>query len=265
MRDLTRRIIFIVAVAIFVVSCVRIYYVYSGYEKGKNEYKEIAEYVKPVSNEVEVPEEEEVVLTYEEEMAKFEIPMLDIDYEGLESINEDFVGWIYIPQLDINYPIVQGEDDSFYLHHTFEGQKNSSGCIFATAGSAKDFSSYNTFLYGHNMKNGTMFGSLKRLVKEEGLYEQIPCFYIYSKDCSYKYRIYSYYIAKPVSNTFAITDTKELYQMYIDNEISRSLVDYGVSVTPDTPSVTLSTCYGFGSGKKRLVVHGVREAAVEVR
>lgn len=83
-----------------------------------------------------------------------------IKFDGLEKINPDVVAWIEIPGTKINYPIVQGKDNEEYLHKTFSGKVNHSGCIFLDIKCKKDFSSDNNILYGHHMKDGSMFAEL---------------------------------------------------------------------------------------------------------
>lgn len=86
-----------------------------------------------------------------------------VDFQKLISINEDVVGWISIPELDLGYPIMKGEDNEYYLHHAYNREANFAGSIFMDYRNMEDFQDQNTILYGHNMLNGSMFGSLKYL------------------------------------------------------------------------------------------------------
>ena len=83
-----------------------------------------------------------------------------VDFDGLSEVNPQVVGWIFGPDTVISYPIVQGEDNTYYLHRLFTGESNGSGCIFLDAACAGDFSGDHSIIYGHHMKNGTMFASL---------------------------------------------------------------------------------------------------------
>lgn len=262
-------VLLIAAIAVFLLAGYKLYTIYSEYKTGTDEYMKVSEHVRaaaPLSNEEaealeELPEAE---LTTAQKLAKAKIPVLSIDFEDLKKINPDFIGWIYYPGLGISYPIVQGEDDEFYLHHTFEGAANSNGCIFAGAGFNKDFTSFNTFLYGHNMRNGSMFGSLKRLVREEGLFSQNKEFFVYTEEAYRKYRIYSYYITPPTSDTYQVAQNRAGYDEYVLRVHARSVEDCGTVVDTDRPSVTLSTCSGTGAAKQRLVVHGILEEIIAV-
>ena len=85
---------------------------------------------------------------------------LQADFEALRQIDENVVAWLYGPETPVNYPVVQAADNEYYLTHMFGKKKNSAGAIFVDAGCSPDFSDMHTILYGHHMKNGTMFSSL---------------------------------------------------------------------------------------------------------
>jgi sortase B len=88
------------------------------------------------------------------------------DFDRLYDINNDLVCILSIPDLDLKYPVVRGPDNSRYLTKTFEGNNNPAGCLFIDYENSPDLSDNNTFIYGHNMKNGSMFGSLKNFTKD---------------------------------------------------------------------------------------------------
>ncbi|WP_373213651.1 class B sortase [Ruminococcus sp. 5_1_39BFAA] len=89
-----------------------------------------------------------------------------VDFDSLKEINGDIVAWIKCKELGINYPVVQGTDNSYYLTHTFSGEEHISGCIFMDCVNKPDFTDDNTILYGHNMKDGSMFGSFSQFMEE---------------------------------------------------------------------------------------------------
>lgn len=187
-------------------------------------------------------------------------PDLVIDFEGLEAKNEDFLAWLYMPVLEISYPIVQGEDNEKYLDVTFEGQYASSGAIFMDAGNMPGFSDYNTFLYGHNMRNGTMFGDLKKFRRDDTLCDKDPYFYIYKANGQIlKYRIFAYYETSDTSDSYATIRTTEEYDAYIKKIKSRSYYKSDADLSNYSPMVVLSTCSGT-TGDRRFLVHGVLES-----
>lgn len=86
----------------------------------------------------------------------------EVDFDGLRAINEDIVAWIQIPGIGVDYPVVQGKDNEHYLHYTFDGKANKAGSIFLDYRNRADFTDRKVILYGHNMKDGSMFSNLKK-------------------------------------------------------------------------------------------------------
>ena len=164
------------------------------YKEGEDEYNSLRKYT------MEVTEPETVTDSGEEEDAQEDnrspvdasavpqepvTPPLQVDFAALQAINPDIVGWIYIEALDISYPVVQGEDNDFYLHRTFEKKDNFAGSIFVEYRNSGDFTDPNTIIYGHNMKNQSMFGKLK-LLKEWEEYKDSMYFWVMTPDYSYR-------------------------------------------------------------------------------
>ena len=185
-----------------------------------------------------------------------DFPEMEVDFKALREKNPDTVGWLYVGSCGISYPIVQGEDNDYYMHHTFEGTVNSSGAIIMDYRDDKYLKDWNTFIYGHNMKNGSMFGSLKKLLNDETLYDSDPYIYVYLPGYIYRYKIFSYYKDKPDSKMYWTADTLQEYRQYIRDALSLSVRDLGVETSEDNNMVTLVTCSGSGAGKMRFFVHG---------
>ena len=115
------------------------------YEDGKGEYEELAQ------------ENTEKPKTETENGTKMD-PYMKIDWEKLKEQNSDLVGWIVMDP-NVNYPVVQGEDNAYYLHRGFNRGYNINGCIFMSSNNSPDWKDPNTIVYGHNMRNGSMFGT----------------------------------------------------------------------------------------------------------
>lgn len=94
---------------------------------------------------------------------------IDIDWDALRKINPDIVGWVYVEGTDINYPIVQGDDNDYYLHHNFDNSPSSSGAIFLDMDNNPDFESDNNIIYGHNMLDGSMFAQITKFKEQDFL------------------------------------------------------------------------------------------------
>ena len=186
-----------------------------------------------------------------------EAKKLSVDFAALKGTNPHCIGWISIPGINLSYPVVQGQDNEYYLDHNFDGRKSSAGCIFLEKVSTADLNDYNSFIYGHNMKNGSMFGSLKKYVRDASVFEKNPSFYVYTEEGMRVYDIYSYYITPPDSDTYVITANKEDYRVFQERVKSLSVRDCRTVVDTDRPTLTLSTCSGSGENKQRLVIHGI--------
>lgn len=187
-------------------------------------------------------------------------PALDIDFDSLLATNPEFVCVLYLPALDLYYPVAQADTNEKYLTTTFEGTTNPSGCIFLDKDASPDFSDINTFIYGHNMKNGTMFGSLKLFSSDETLCDSHPYMYLYLADGTVlKYHIFSYYTT-PVNDALynGISSDRE-YDTYIIRAQSRSYYAVPEEEQDDFEArpnlLTLSTCWG-NDHQNNFVVHG---------
>ena len=172
------------------------------------------------------------------------LPMMrnPINLQELNAINEDIIGWIRIGALDISYPVAQGADNDYYLHRTFEGVENFAGCIFLNCDNSRFFTDQNSIVYGHNMKNGSMFGTLHEFENQE-VYDKNPYFWIFSQDFIYQYRIFSCSRVHKIGDPYRTRFLTEDFQSFIDTCQANSLIDNGgVSVTTEDRIVTLSTC-----------------------
>ena len=188
-------------------------YSYLSEQKAKNEYDAIRQ--EAVVEDPRVEETEEVqVKNY---------PDLQIDFANLKKTNPDFRGWLYFPALDISYPVVQGEDNNYYLKHSFEGESVNAGCIFMDCEASADWSDRNTFVFGHNMRDESMFGAFKNLLKGTASCEENPYFYIYTEDKVYIYEIFSYYETKSTSDRFATFTSDASYDDYVQWATEHSL------------------------------------------
>lgn len=144
-------LLLILCILIFCVAAWKLWGYYRHYHGGKKEYEQLRQYVK---ENADLDEQKT-------KKGKDKCPVT-VDFEALAKVNPDVKAWIYIKGTGINYPIVQAADNTTYLHRTFEGKDSFIGAIFLDAGCEPDFSSENSIVYGHNLKNGQMFGMLKK-------------------------------------------------------------------------------------------------------
>lgn len=183
---------------------------------------------------------------------------VDIQMEELQKVNPDIVGWIRFDNIEIlSYPVLYSGDDETYLKTDVYGNPAAAGCIFMEGACTPDFEDCHTILYGHNMKDLSMFGSLKKYKTEE-FYEKNPYFTIYTEDMAYRYQIFAYRDVPETDRVYTVGfSPDDVFQEFIDEMIRSSYQDTGVSVKKEDKVLTLSTCSTEG---KRFVVHAVRVA-----
>ena len=182
----------------------------------------------------------------------------NIDFSSLQNINSDVIGWILVEGTQINYPIVQGENNYYYLNHSFDKSKNSAGWIFADYKNKFDNTDKNIVIYGHNMRDGSMFGSMLNILDAKW-YENEEntniTLYTENEKCIYKvFSIYKienedYYIKTEFKN-----DNE--FEEFVKNLKKRSIKDFNVDISKDDNILTLSTCAN--NNKYRIVLHSVR-------
>lgn len=126
---------------------------------------------------------------------------LDINWEGLKKINEDIIGWIYIPDTSINYPVVRTTNNEYYLNHSYDKTYIHYGAIFMDANTDFDTGALNTFIYGHNVWHGTMFRELENFMSVD-FYNTHKEFYYYTPEHKYKCSIISFYMDKYDAATY---------------------------------------------------------------
>ena len=217
----------------------KIYGILTEYHTGEEEYETLTR--------TYVTEEEEV-----EEGEPW--TAVHIDFEALKQINPELVGWLQFDELDIDYPLVQTTDDAKYLTTTFEGEKNACGAIFLETAANSDFSDSYTIIYGHNMKNLTMFGKLKYYKTEENFYQNNRYFTIYTETGAMRYEIFSYEDVDQNSEVYTIGFTADdTFDTFLKGRLMASYEDTGVEMTATDQVVTLSTCSTEG---KRFIVMG---------
>lgn len=182
-----------------------------------------------------------------------------LDWDYLHTLNPDIVAWIRFPNLGISYPVVQGADNDEYLHTTVEGTYAYAGAIFMDSLCRPDFSSANTVLYGHNMRDRSMFGSLKLLYRDTSLLRKNEYFFIYTEDYTYKYSIFSLGYADPEDENFFFLDgPDEAKQAYINFCMESNMFEMPVKADIEDLIVTLSTCKTDRTDPIRFQVHAVR-------
>lgn len=205
---------------------------------------------------VSVETEEDV--TNPSESGETQAPNNDptIDLDALRAINPDCVGWIHIPDTGISYPVVQGSDNSHYLKHLFNGKWNSGGSIFMDCRVSADMSDRHSIIYGHHMKDGTMFSGLTKY-KKQGYYEERPTGLLITPNCTYQIEFFACYVARVDEDAWKIDfQSDEDFENWIEEANKKSWFTSDISPAVTDRILTLSTCsYEFDNA--RFVLLGV--------
>ena len=159
---------------------------------------------------------------------------------------------------DISYPVMYSGDNSYYLRKTFNREHATAGSIFLEGSNKTDFGDCHTIIYGHNMKNLSMFGKLKYYNRDENYYDSHQYFQILVDGKKYRYRIFSYETVSDDSDEYTVGfEPDETFGKFVQRMAASSMKDTGIVPTKDDKVVTLSTCSTSGE-TYRFVVHGVR-------
>lgn len=234
MKRMINNILLIICIFIFCISTWKLYGYYRSYKKAKDTYSKIAkENVKISKNERK------------------------IDFKKLKSQNQDIAGWIYIRGTTIDYPIVQGKDNEEYLHQDFNKKKSSSGTIFLDNNCKKDFTSDNNIIYGHHMKNGTMFAQLLKF-REKSFLKKHNEIMIFTPDRTIHLKVISAYAQKAQNKipiTFANDKQKKAYIKKIESMSEQTIKTSRIN---DSHIYTFVTC-SYEGEDNRTYVHAAEE------
>lgn len=226
----------------------------------KQEYVREPQWSQEEETEIAVPEQECPTVIYRQPV---------IDFAGLQKENPDIYAWIEIPGTEIDYPVLQNEEDNYYLNRNVDGSKGYPGCIYSNSCNGKDFADFITVLYGHNMKNGSMFAGLHRFETAD-FFEQNDTILVYTADARYRYQIcaasaYSdvyipiTYDVKLEASVDAFCDSLEVY------EDDRKRIRTELTETEENRVLVLSTCIANEDTKRYLVVGKLIETALYIQ
>lgn len=200
----------------------------------KEEINENIQVIEPV-----VPEEE---------------PKYIVDFEKLKLQNSDTVAYLKVDNTDVEYVVVKGNDNDYYLNHNFNKDYNVAGWIFADYKNKFDGTDKNIVIYGHNMQDGSMFASLKEILTSAWHENEKQQITLVTETETQKYEIISSYSIEPedyyIKTNF---DNNMEFSEFLTTITSRSYYDYHASINTSDKILTLSTCTG--NGKDRIVIH----------
>ena len=180
--------------------------------------------------------------------------MAQVNHEALADMNGDYRCWIYAPDTQIDYPVVQSGDNSYYLKRLFNGARNSAGTLFIDYRNLPGFQDPNTLIYGHHMRNDSMFGSLTDYA-EQAYYEGHPVLLVMAADEIFLLEVFAGYTTSDKDHCYdiAISDEEDM-AAFIDEAVRKSDFVSGVQVKTTDTLVTLSTCaYAFEDARYILI------------
>ena len=274
-----RKIIIAVCLFAAVIIALSMIIRYANQKSNLDKYEELAQQTEepaiqltaePVetANVEEEPKQEEGSMSLAEKIQWYkdnfdiDVPEKNLDFVQLqENTNADIYAWIYVPNTKIDYPVLQHPTDNYYyLNYNLDGSKGYPGCIYTENYNSKEFSDPLTVMYGHNMKNGSMFANL-HLFEDSQFFDENRYIYIYLPDDVLVYEIFASYIHSDAHLLYGTNYSDEVhFAAYIDEVLSQRSMNVnlreGVEVDTDDKILTLSTCVA-NQGDKRYLVQGV--------
>ena len=262
-REIIRRILFVVFSVIFVTSAAMLTIKLVQYSKGKKIYEDSTKYIENESV-IVVPSAESDSQGEAESQEPVVLPIKKFDYDEIRKESPDTIGWISVPYCDINYPIVQGIDNDHYLEFAYTGEYSISGSIFLDYRQNPEMTDKNSFIYGHSMKNGTMFGMLRKLDGTKYFNTAVENndirFFIYLKDTVQIYEMIAIVDTTQADTpelfdvNYPIANDEESGRAYIDLVMSKAHKTTGVTPKWDDKFVTLYTCQNATGPERHLVI-----------
>ncbi len=186
-----------------------------------------------------------------------------VDFDLLQGVNPEVVGWIYCEGTKINYPVCQGTDNQYYLHYSYEKLEDNCGAIFADAQTAPGFADSNTVLYGHNMNDGSMFAGLE-LWRDQSYYDEHPIMWLLTPETDYKVVLFSGHAVSAYDEIYTIfRGPMPEFTAYLEENLAKSdfYADVG-ELDPNAHYILMSTC-ALDFVDARYVIHGKLEPVGE--
>lgn len=237
------------------------------YKEAEDEYVTLAEFVSAddLDTSLSNNEAEQALVTDPISDEKLTSSAKKLNIGELVAMNPDTVGWIYFKEGKISYPLMKDDGTNKYLKKTFSGETNASGGIFMPKENSPYLTDKNTIIYGHNMKDGSMFGSLKQIWRNGKLTD--PYIYIYNLSGVNVYKVFAIYRTVDNSEVYVLPTEDEAYDAYIAKALKNNHVAGVESKFPENrPAIiTLSTCYGTSGSNDRLVVQAFLYKTVKSR
>lgn len=257
MKNNKRKIIFCLCGILFLCCIGYIIWYYKAQADNSKVYDKLQEQSQPKEEAKETKPKEQTP----DEPTPEEDVQIPVDFKELQDINPDIYAWIEIPGTEVNYPIAQSSsDDAYYLNHTIEGKSGLPGSIYTESVNSKDFSDFNTVIYGHNMKDGSMFHGLHGYM-DKAFFDEHPTVYIYTPDKVLEYEIFAsvVYDDRHLMKAYDFKETSHRKSFLESIDLVRDMKsnhNENITVDENDHIITLSTCIT-GQDDNRYLVEAV--------
>lgn len=260
MRKSIKIAVILFAAGLIGFSAYQLFSIYSVYQVGQELYAEVADQVISV-NEEAVPTQEtdktaaalekSATVTVSEAAApsaagadgqieQTTLP-ITVDFGQLTQLNSDVVGWLYSANTPLNYPIAQAEDNRYYLHRLIDHSESFAGTIFMDHRNAANMTDLNTIIYGHNMKDGSMFGSFEAYSSQEYFADHAELF-LTTPQQDYQIELLAGFVTDHTADIYTIPQTADEQARLLAEAKQQSTFSSAVAFGENDRLVTLSTC-----------------------
>lgn len=262
-KEAIRRLVMLGALCLFTYSSYELTKIYLGYEDADASYQNMEEQFFIPNIEAGEEQEPQTDILGNKIDSGTAVKEFKFDYDALLQVNSSALGWIKQDNI-ISYPIVQGLDNNYYLSHDAAHNSTQNGAIFVDYRIEGGLEAQNCIIYGHNMRNGSMFGSLINY-RDQSYYQRHKTMEVYVGHDLYTYHVFSAYETDHIGYTYTYNfETEEDYQAYLTDSINKRwyITDIDQNVTVNDKIITLSTCTNVDD-TKRFIVQLVRGEKVE--
>ena len=248
-------------IAFLIVIAIGLFFVFKGDKSQESATEKLDDLAAQVNEDTEEADSKEA----SDNALGIEIPQKNLDWDALHEENEDIYAWITVTDTTVDYPVLQHPyDNSYYLNNNIDGSAGYPGCIYTESYNAKDFTDKNTVLYGHNLKDKTMFSSLHNY-EDEDTFAKDQYIYVWTQDETLVYQVFAAYEFN--ANHLLLNydyDNEYVYEQYLKDMYNVASKDYGtaniksdIEVTKEDRIITLSTCTSDHNSNQRFLVVGV--------
>lgn len=232
----------ILLAALLLFSIWKVFSILHEYKAAERRYNSLSSDVVMTSRPSPSPAPAAAVPTAEEPQEEIERSPVSVDFASLAERSGDVVGWLCLPDTVINYPVVQGSDNAYYLNRFLDGTPNSGGTLFVDFVCPSDFSGKSTIIYGHNMRDGSMFALIDDYI-DQAFFDAHPIMYLNTPSQNYKVEFFSGFVSDPEGFAYQTSFADEAaFGAFLDKLIASSSVSSTVNVSSADRILLLSTC-----------------------